>query len=98
MGEKQGDQLHLLNWGTLVSRSLGSRASPKWARVGIVGGEGGRDEWLKVGWMLQHPWFVLAPAELKQKNLPDGQQVKIYTITFHQLKTLPPAVYFPKTS
>ena len=51
-GERSRDHLHLLNWVTLVSRSLGSRASPKIVRVGIIGGGGARDEWLKVGWMM----------------------------------------------
>lgn len=85
---------------TSVSRSLGSLASPKIVRVGIVGGGGGRGSWVHVGWGMagrttcrmarlgkRHttgrnsfntPGFFSHPAQLKQNNLPDGQQVTIY--------------------
>lgn len=96
--EKRGDHLHLLNWVTLVSRSLGSRASPKIVTVGIVSGEGGRDEWLKVGWTASTPaGFFSHPAEPEEEEPSRWTTSYYYTITFHQLKTLPPAVHLPKT-
>ena len=48
MGEREGDHLHLLNWVTCLLRSLGSLASPKIVRLGVVAGGGGWGGWLYV--------------------------------------------------
>ena len=42
-------------------------------------------------------WFLLAPGRAKAEEPSRWTTSYYYTITFHQLKTLPPAVHLPKT-